>query len=243
MAACCFSAPFARALDDECAAWPGEPSPLPRVDDREPRTARWAELRAEELTVRAQLAEPRDPMESLRLWRRVLCLDPKSSPAWNGVGRTRPVRIHQLEMRWGRRQQASLRDPWGQLALAINVPAPVPQLSRATREQLARAEEQIDASEASLGEARFQETLDLVRAAGDTLSQVSAGVAAATPLRARAAIIGGTAHIALGDDAAARESFTRALVANPRLTLDPAKTSPKVIEAFEAARTGRGGAR
>ena len=245
MAACCFAATAvpSGAAGDECAVWPGEPSPLPRVDDPVARTARWAELRAEELVNRAQLAEPDDPMESLRLWRRVLCLDPTSAPARNGVWRTRPVRMHQPEVRWGGRGRASRRDPWGQLALAVSVPAPVPELSRATRERLATAESLIGASEASLAEARFQLALDRAREADDTLSQLRVNVANGARLRARSAVAAGTAHIALGDADAARASFDRALEAQPRLALDPNQTSPKVIEAFEAVRASREAAR
>ncbi|MEN8161411.1 MAG: hypothetical protein ABFS41_15180, partial [Myxococcota bacterium] len=68
-------------------------------------------------------------------------------------------------------------------------------------------------------------------------------LAALRRLRARASVAAGTAHIALGDAAAARESFDRALEADARLQRDPMQTSPKVLEAFEATRASRAGAR
>jgi tetratricopeptide (TPR) repeat protein len=233
----------AAAAPAECEAWPGEPTPLPSTTDPDTRSARWAELRAEEIAVRAQLAEPDDPMESLRLWRRVLCLDPSSSPAWNGIARTQPVRIHQPNARWGGRRAASVRDPWAQLAMEIRVPTPRarPQLSEATRAVLAEAEEQLTQGEAQLAEARFREALGRAQAAREMLAEVNADVAAGKQLRARAEVAAATAHVALGDAGAARESFTRALAANPRLQLDPKQTSPKVLEVLEAARSGGGG--
>lgn len=228
---------------DECAAWPGEPTPLPSTTDPDTYSARWAELRAQEIAVRAQLAEPSDPMEGLRLWRRVLCLDPNSSPAWNGIARTQAVRVHTPDTAWGRRRAAPLRDPWAQLAQAVYVPRPAPALTPQTRARLAEAETQLGESEAHLTQARFAEALASARAAQTTLEDLSANLGAARRLRARAEVAAATAHVALGDAAQAQASFARALAANPRLSLDPRQTSPKVIEALDAARAGNGAAR
>lgn len=235
----CLVAPALAAAADECSAWPGEPAPLPNVDDRAPHSARWAELRAEELVLRAQLAENADPMEALRLWRRVLCLDSTSGPARNGVGRISPVHTYQPDLRWGLRQRGDRKAPWAQLALAIRVPEPAPAISRETRERLADAEAQITAGEVSLASARFHEALASARSAETSLGATAQTHTVGRSLRARAAVVAGTAHIALGESDAARESFGRALQANPRLKLDPAQTSPKVIQAFDAARAGR----
>ena len=79
---------------ESCAAWPGEPAPLPRISDSDPVLARWAELRAAELTRHAEVAEPSDRPEGHRLWRRVLCLDPGSQAAQRGLARSHPVRVH-----------------------------------------------------------------------------------------------------------------------------------------------------
>ncbi len=82
------------SAEEPCAPWPGEPAPLPRISDSDPVLARWAELRAAELTRHAELAETTDRPESHRLWRRVLCLDPRSKPARSGLARSHPVRVH-----------------------------------------------------------------------------------------------------------------------------------------------------
>jgi tetratricopeptide (TPR) repeat protein len=51
----------------------------------------------------------------------------------------------------------------------------------------------------------------------------------------RAELVAGTAALALGQEAAARQCFLRALQLDPRLTLDPS-TPPKVRRTFEAVR-------
>jgi hypothetical protein len=49
-------------------------------------------------------------------------------------------------------------------------------------------------------------------------------------------VLSATAQIALGHDSAARESFQRALAANPELELDAGSTSPKIRRLFETVR-------
>jgi hypothetical protein len=49
-------------------------------------------------------------------------------------------------------------------------------------------------------------------------------------------VVAATAHVALDQEAAARESFRRALGAEPALDLDPAATPPKVLRVFLAVR-------
>lgn len=232
----------AGAAADECSPWSGEPFPLPSVSDPNPSRARWAELRAQELALRAQRVEAEDPGESLRLWRRILCLDPQHAPAWRGVARTRPVRIHRPEVAWGARRHAWVRDPWLDLGAALHVPAPgppTPVLSAAQRATLDRAQGLLVASESHLAAARFQEALAEARAAREALAGVPPD-RGAPALRVRADVAAATAHVALGDGEAARASFGRALATDPRLRLDPARTSPKVIEALEAVRAGAG---
>lgn len=51
----------------------------------------------------------------------------------------------------------------------------------------------------------------------------------------RTEIVAGTAALALGQEAAARQCFLRALQLDPRLTLEPG-TPPKVERTFEAVR-------
>jgi len=92
----------------------------------------------------------------------------------------------------------------------------------------------LDGIEALIGAAHFKEALEGVDQARGRLGQ--AGVAAPSPLqRARLDVLEGTAEVALGLHREARESFARALVAEPGLQLPP-DTSPKVQRAFSAAR-------
>ena len=54
--------------------------------------------------------------------------------------------------------------------------------------------------------------------------------------RTQLEVLSATAQIALGHDKAARESFQRALAANPQLELDAGSTSPKIRRVFETVR-------
>jgi hypothetical protein len=305
--------PAARGEGGSCEPWPGEPVPLPTVAARDPALARWAELRVVELVARAQLAESGDVLESHRLWRRVLCLDPTSHPAWRGLDRTRPVRVYRPELRWGEAPQRSAGgDPWDGLAAPVLVartpppprpvapeaeprrrpprpaPAPTPAVDeaalarqraaeqqalarqRAAEEQQAlarkraaeerelarkraaqeqalarsaareRAEDLLRQGDERLRSARFEEALDRATAARQALAGLPVQ-ADLQPVLVRAEVLAATAQVALGDDAGARESFTRALAADPALSLDPMKTSPKVMKVLEAARSGGSG--
>jgi hypothetical protein len=230
---------------DHCAPWPGEPTPLPRVDAAEPGRARWADLRVTELVQRAQLAEPTASVESYRLWRRVLCFDPENALAWRGLARTRPVRVYRPEVAWG---DVALRasfseDPWGALAAPVLVARPRPRVleeeSAETEEPQppahARVRELLREGEASLGAAHFEEALGHTAEARREL-EAAGSSAEERALRARLEVLAAIAQVALGDDEAARQSFGRALEAQPGLELDPASTSPKVMRAFEGAR-------
>jgi hypothetical protein len=231
---------------DRCVPWSGEPTPLARVDAEDSGRARWAELRVTELVQRAQLAEPTASVESYRLWRRVLCFDPENELAWRGLARTRPVRVYRPEIGWGApaRPAASTVDPWGALAAPVRVARPQPRVVEEAPVQeepppvLARVEGLLRESEASLKAAHFEEALGR---AGEARRELDAAGAAgaredARALRARLEVLSAIAQVALGDDAAARGSFGRALAAQPGLELDPGRTSPKVMRALEGAR-------
>ena len=230
---------------DRCVPWPGELTPLPRVDDADPGRARWADLRVTELVQRAQLAEPTASVESYRLWRRVLCFEPENELAWRGLARTRPVRVYRPEVGWGGDAlPASFSvDPWGALAAPIRMARPQPRVMEAKpaasedpqRPADARATELLREGEASLRAAHFEEALGHTAAARRELD--SAGTSAEErALRARLEVLAAIAQVALGDDEAARQSFGRALEAQPGLELDPGRTSPKVMRALEGAR-------
>ena len=66
------------------------------------------------------------------------------------------------------------------------------------------------------------------------------GDEASRALKTRVEVLSATAQVALGDEDAARKSFTRALASDPELQLDPMITSPKVMQALNDAR-GEGG--
>jgi hypothetical protein len=242
------AATAAPAEADRCSPWAGEPTPLPRVDAADSARARWAELRVTELVERAQLAEPTASVESYRLWRRVLCFDPENKLAWRGLARTRPVRIYRPDVSWGQgaAPASSAVDPWGRLAAPVRMLRPQPRaVERAPaagedrrRRALARVTELLREGEANLKAAHFEEALGRTEAARRELDAAGgAGNAGdVRALRARLEVLAAIAQVALGDDAAARRSFGRALEAQPGLELDPGRTSPKVMRALESAR-------
>ncbi len=242
-------APLAAAAEpgqtDRCAQWPGEPAPLPRVDAADSYRARWAELRVAELVERAQLAEPVASVESYRLWHRVLCFDPENELARQGIMRTRPVRVYRPEVVWveGALLASSSVDPWGSLSKPVRVGRPPLRAAREEpaagddrqRRALARVTELLEESEASLQTAHFEEALGGTAAARRELDAAGSS-ADERALRARLEVLAAIAQVALGKDAAARQSFGRALEAQPGLELDPRRTSPKVMRALEGAR-------
>lgn len=258
-----------RALAEEpCQPWPGEPTPLPTTAETDPALARWSELRVAELVARAQVAEARDPVESHRLWSRVLCIDSANELAWRGVDRTRLVRVYRpgVGWGWGRARAAAVADPWEGLAVTISVPrpaspsaapprpapprtvaAPAPagegrdsgaaeRVRQRQQAALAEAQRMAASAESSLREARFEQALARADDARRLLDGLP-GDELGSSLRARVEVLSATAHIALGDQDAARRSFSRALASDPGLRLDPMKTSPKVMQALNDARS------
>lgn len=217
-----------------CLSDPGEPVPLPQVNDADGFRARWAELRARELALEASRAEGRANVTSQRLWRRVLCLDPDHAGARDALVRTASVRVHRPELRWGPPAERPADDAWRALAEPLIVtrgapePPPEPPAQTQARELLAAAEE-------SLAAARFSEALGRALAARDALAEGPPDATART-LEVRVGVIAATAQVALGDDDGARESLALALAIDPALELDPDVTSPKVLAALEAAR-------
>lgn len=230
--------PATGAQPELCLSWPGEPLPLPQVNDADPARARWAELRAVELAREAVLAEESAAVASQRRWTRVLCLDPGYPGARQGLERTHSVRVHRPELRWG----TPPRRPAGARLATLSDPVRVrraPSAPEAEPPSLVRARELITAAEKSLAGARFSEALGRALTAREELDAGPAN-ATARALKLRVEVIAATAQVALGDEAGARESFVRALTLDPALALDPAATSPKVLAALEAARAEAG---
>ena len=118
---------IASGADETCAAWPGEPTPLPSVSDSDPVRARWAELRVAELTRHAELNETGDRPESQRLWRRVRCLDPRSEAAERGLARSHSVRVHRPALvRTPPVAAGEALDPWSALGEPLVVTEEAP---------------------------------------------------------------------------------------------------------------------
>jgi hypothetical protein len=236
--------PAAAPAEDACAPWPGELQPLPRVDDADPLHARWARMRADRLAQQALELEGKNGVEANRLWQRVLCFDPRSASARAGVERTRPRVVLRLPQPARRpatataaarpavpppRRPAPPGPPPGPVAASKPVAAKdAGELARLDA-SLARVEEQ-------LRTARFDEALSDLRALRGRIGEVGDS----PPVRAqrvRFEVLSATAHVAYGDDGAARASLQRALAVDPGLDLDAAHTSPKLRRALEAARS------
>lgn len=215
----------ARALAQEsCAPWPGEFSPLPTVSDPDPLRARWAKLRAEQLAQRAARFEERDRIEANRTWQRVLCLQPEAAAAREGVERTRP--------------SAVLRAPEPPRKVEPRTPAPVaartaPEPPPKPKPKPVRFDEPLRRAEQLIRSARFDEALAEIE---ELRPRIEAEPGARTNERARLELLAATAHVAFGDEAAARASCERALRSDPTLVLDAQLTPPKLMRVFEAAR-------
>jgi hypothetical protein len=207
-----------------CPAWPGEFDPLPTVADSDPLRARWARLRADQLAARAAPLEQTDPIEANRLWERVLCLDPGSANARAGVDRSRATAVS--------RAADPLPAPAPRVAAAparAAVPAkPKPRPRPSFDAPLGRAEELIRS-------ARFDAALGEIDRLRPRIEAARDGVAARE--RVRLEVLAATAHIAFGDERAARESFARALAADPGFAPDARSTPPKLLRVYEEARS------
>jgi len=235
-----------------CASWPFEPSPLPTLASSDSVLARWGVLRAQELRLAARTAERSAPARANRLWRHLLCLEPASDEAKQGIERTLLVRVHRPEV-------LVVRPPLGpestpalsRLDEAIRVAAlPTPRAPVVTPASAprppapavdwTRMDAALGTAEAQLGDANFEAALAVAEQLRRQLRD-AAETSGARERQARAEVVAATAEIALGHEDAARKSFERALAADPKLRLDPATTSPKVRRTFDAALGAKGG--
>jgi hypothetical protein len=198
-----------RAETVACGAWPGEPNPLPRIDDPDPFLARWAELRAQELARMAAELEASDPREADETWEHLRCLDPAGDVA--------------------RRE----RGEGGATRQAETPPVASPPRPRAP--DWSAIDAKLRAAEALVRSAHFERAL---QAAGELRPELAPALDApgAIPRRTELEVLSATAEIALGRERAARESFGRALAADPELELDAGTTSPKIRRGFEMVR-------
>lgn len=238
----------ARASD--CAPWPGEPHPLPRVGEGDRLLVRWAELRAKELARHARALEPSAPIEANRVWRHLLCLDPGDEAARSGAQRTRPLRVHRPEIRVGSEaaEPPGDTDSWSSLdapVLLAGRAAPPPRSQPMTARpergggSLWQIERWLSAAEAQLAAARFEEALATSAKARAGLERVPPGPDVSRS-RLRVELIEATAEAARGRDAAARACFARVLALDPAFALDARTTSPKLMRLLDAARAETG---
>ena len=97
---------------------------------------------------------------------------------------------------------------------------------------------ELERVESTLVRARFEATISGADALRPRLAALIPQVALAEPTK-RLEVAAGTALLAIGETDRARDAMSRALAADPTLTLDPATTSPKVLRILEEARAAR----
>jgi hypothetical protein len=230
-----------------CAPRPGQPSPLPRLDDADPLRARWSALRVRELADRAGALEASDPLGAHAFWIRAACLAPGSVRVSKGVTRTAPVRVYRPWAVVGTTPLPAREDPWASLSEPVVVVrsggsfVALEQRNRARAVLLSEIDGWTSQVDEGVRRARFEDALevaDRVRATLDAMREDSD----LPPRWARLEVLQATAELALGRSVAARASLVRALAAEPALELDPATTSPKVLQSFESIRSRRGNA-
>jgi len=243
----------ARAQAGECSHWPGEPRPLPQVEDRDPLRARWAGLRAQELARRARELEPIDPVSAHQAWRRVLCLDPADERALAGALRTLPLRVHrpEIEISAEPAPDVSDTDVWLLLDAPVVIalrpehlatkrarpgPGGGPALEAPQRaESLWRVERALAAAESQVEAARFDEALESVGRARATLAGLPPG-RDLDARRLRLELVAAEAEAARGRSDEARACLARVLVLDPGFRFDARTTSPKLVRLLDAAR-------
>jgi hypothetical protein len=240
------------AQASECAPWPGEPDPLPRVGEGDRLLMRWAELRAVELAQHAQALEASAPIQANRVWRHLLCLDPGDEAARSGAQRTQPLRVHRPEVLVGSEAaqnpiDPSDTDPWRVLDAPVRLAGRAPADSYggtvAARPQgggsLREIERWLTTAEGQVEAARFEEALATSARARAGLDGLQPGPQVARN-RLRVELIEATAEAARGRDAEARACFARVLALDPAFALDARTTSPKLIRLLDAARAETG---
>jgi len=225
----------------ECAAWPGEPDPLPQVDSADPGAARWAGLRAAELAALAAEAEPRSRAVAHGLWRHVGCIDPGRAELADALERTLPVRLRQPALAWVREPRPGPRRSAAEAARGLDAPISLASLGRPPPVgaggpvAVARGGQALAEAQQALRQARFEEALARVERARAELP-AEAGL---RETRVSLEIVAATASLALGREGDARASFERALDEDPSLELDPASHAPKVYRLFRSVRLAR----
>lgn len=220
-----------------CDAWPGEPDPLPTLEDLDPLRAEWASLRAQELTQVARSFEEGDPLRAQQMWRRLLCMDPANDEALAGVLRSKAVQVHRPPLVDAPFDEARVRDPWESLDAPLGMHGGDAR-QQAILAQLRKLRGAVGELEKQVRAARFAEALTLVPPLRAQLAKAPSG-GTRTNLIAQTEVLAATAELALGRATGAEASLHRALDANPGLRLDPAATPRKVLRAMDRVRDSR----
>lgn len=220
--------PDARAEPTPCAAWPGEPNPLPSVESTDPFLARWASLRAGELARRVAELEDRDPRAAQDAWEHLRCLDPALAQASRPAAPSTPAVSAPPATR-----EVALTPPPPEFA------PPVRARSRSASTDWSPIDAELGEAQALVFGARFDQALEAAERIRPKLAPVE-DAPGASQRRTRLEVLSATAQIALGQYEDARESFARVLAADPAFQLDARSTSPKVLHVFETVR-GRAG--
>ncbi len=245
-----------------CQAWPGEPDPLPTVYSSDPVRARWAVLRAAELMRAANSRMQTGYILRETLVRRAACLDPRIAMGSETVEEGTEAVKEEVAVGWLQPQfvvelpsQARLRLPATTVDLALQSlaeqvaviwpeeprrrplwQAAEPAAALASAELSSRVDDLLHKAEELARAAHFEEALDYAERARQLLREGSQASSSLRERRVRIEVVSATAQLALGDEAAARQSFARALAVNPALELDPVSTPPKLRRALENIR-------
>ncbi len=231
----------AAAAAARCAPWRGEPTPLPSREDADPLRARWLELRAAELSLRARALESAAPVEAHRLWQRQLCLREGGDEARRGAERTRPVQVHRVEIvPAGDARAVAAADAWANLGRPV-APAPKrPTHDGERRIRLLRAVDHwLERGEDLLADAHFDAALE---SAAETRARLRR-IRWDEDVDARwvdLEVLEATIQVARGREDAALACAERALKVDPDLVLDETRISPKVVRIFQSAGGGGG---
>ena len=201
----------AREETENCTAWPGEPSPPPRVDSPDPFLARWARLRVEELARVAFELEDSNPRGAQESREHLRCLDPTGELA-------------RLEREGGVLDMMGVADT-----------PPVSSRPGLRAPDWSPIDAKLGAAEALVRGARFREALQAAEQIRPKLASIE-DAPGGSLRRTQLEVLSATAQIALGRHQAARECFERALAADPELDLDAGTTSPKIRRVFETVR-------
>lgn len=228
------------AASADCAAWPGEPDPLPAAAAMDPLEQRWAQLRRDELAGLARSLEMIDRLEAHRIWRHAACIAPADLELRAGVERTRPAVLHHVGIRPFAARDVALRRAALASAFAVldrDALIPSSDQARATPVEFdfEPVDRHIEIAGEWLAQARFRAAVDRAALARAKLARLEPHPAVVRR-RARIEMLTATAQIALGLQDDARASVERALRAEPDLELDPLLAPPKLRRLIESAR-------